>query len=236
MNLLLIQPDDLITGNRARISGRRLRHLLDVKKVSIGSELDAGLLNGKTGVARILSMTGNELELELDLFADPPTPLPLTMVLALPRPKMLRRIFQTIATMGIKELHLINSWRVEKSYWQTPFLAEENIREQLVLGLEQAMDTMLPEVHIKKLFKPFVEDEIKQIVGQSKGLVAHPTADISCPVGYNQPLTLAIGPEGGFIDYEIDKLVEAGFQPVTLGRRVLRVETAIPAILGRLFT
>ena len=60
--------------------------------------------------------------------------------------------------------------------------------------------------------------------------------DSPCPVGpLSSPVTLAVGPEGGFIDYEIGKLCEAGFQPVTLGSRILRVETAIPVILGRLF-
>jgi len=48
-------------------------------------------------------------------------------------------------------------------------------------------------------------------------------------------VTLAIGPEGGFIAEEIASLAKVGFQPVVLGPRILRVETAVAAILGRLF-
>ncbi len=236
MNLLLLQPDDLITPDRAIISGRRCQHLVDILKVSAGQSIKAGLLNGNIGQAVILTISKNQLELKLNFASEPPPPLPVTLILALPRPKMLRRILQTSTAMGIKEIYLINSWRVEKSYWQTPFLSREHIHQQLRLGLEQAVDTVLPNIHLKKRFKPFVEDELASIVGDTTALVAHPTAGNPCPAGFNQPLTLAIGPEGGFIDYEIDRLKEAGFQPVTLGQRILKVETAIPAILGRLYT
>jgi RsmE family RNA methyltransferase len=48
-------------------------------------------------------------------------------------------------------------------------------------------------------------------------------------------VTLAIGPEGGFIPYEIDLLKKHNFKATHVGERVLRVENAIPAIISRLF-
>ncbi len=236
MNLLLLQPDDLTAPDRAMVSGRRYRHLTEILNTSVGQSIKTGLLNHNIGEATVLSISNSAIELQLNLDSKPPPPLPLTLILALPRPKMLRRILQTSTAMGIKQIYLINSWRVEKSYWQTPFLSGDQIHQQLLLGLEQAVDTVLPTIQLKKRFKPFVEDELKAIVGKTSALVAHPAAGNTCPAGFNQPLTLAIGPEGGFIDYEIDRLKEIGFQPVTLGQRILRVETAIPAIIGRLYT
>jgi RsmE family RNA methyltransferase len=135
----------------------------------------------------------------------------------------------------VPKLILLNSYRVEKSFWQTPFLQPEAIREQLILGLEQARDTVLPEVLIEKRFKPFVEDQLSELVQGSLGLVGHPGDYPACPRALSQQVTLAIGPEGGWIPYEVEKLQAAGLQPVQLGPRILRVETAVTALLARLF-
>lgn len=163
-----------------------------------------------------------------------PPKLQLTLLLAMPRPKMFRRILQHCASLGVAEIILLNSYRVEKSFWQTPFLQPEVVRENLLLGLEQARDTVLPDVRVEKRFKPFVEDHLPALVGNSLGLVAHPGNYPPCPRAVSGPITLAIGPEGGWLPYEVDKLVDAGLQPVQLGERILRVETAVTALIGRL--
>ena len=236
MNLLLLEDSDFISGHQAILSDRRLKHLLEVQKINTGDTVKVGRINGNMGTAEILNITSEAVTLDVNLTERPPAPLPLTLILALPRPKMLRRIFQTIATMGVKRLYLINTWRVEKSYWQTPWLSDCAIREQLILGLEQGCDTVVPKIIIKKRFKPFIEDELPNIISNTKALVAHPTGTVLCPVALNQQTTLAVGPEGGFIDYEVAKFVEAGFQSISLGNRILRVETAIPVLLSKLFS
>jgi RsmE family RNA methyltransferase len=142
--------------------------------------------------------------------------------MALPRPKMLKRCIETIATLGVKELWLINSYRVDKSYWSTPLLHPERLHEHLLLGLEQSGDTRLPRVEVRKRFKPFVEDELPTLAHNTRALVAHPYNAAPCP-------------EGGFIAYEVEKLEQAGLQAIHLGPRILRVETAVPVLLSRLF-
>jgi RsmE family RNA methyltransferase len=236
MNLLLLEENDFTAANQVTLVGRRLNHLLNIHKIQLGDTLKAGQINGKMGTAEVLEITPSSVKLKTNLTASPPTPLPVTMILALPRPKMLRRIFQTIATMGVKKLYLVNTWRVEKSYWQTPWLESLAIREQLVLGLEQGCDTILPEVIIKKRFKPFLEDELPSIIKHSQAFVAHPENGIPCPIALDTHITLAVGPEGGFIDYEVTRLIETGFQSISLGNRILRVETTVPVLLSKLFS
>jgi len=235
MNLLLLEEADFIAADRVVLRDRRLTHMQEVHRSEVGDSLRVGRINGLMGSAELLRLEAGEAELRVTLDQTPPAKLPLTLVLALPRPKMLRRVFQTVATMGVSKVILVNSYRVEKSFWQTPFLEPEAIRENLILGLEQARDTVLPDIIIEKRFKPFVEDRLPAITEGTLGLVGHPGNYPECPRALSEPVTLAIGPEGGWIPYEIELLGKSGLQPVQLGERILRVETAVTALLARLF-
>ncbi len=236
MNLLLLEDGDFSAEDRVLLHGRRLKHLNEVHRAEAGDSLRIGRVGGAMGSGRILHLDADRAEIAIEsLDQRPPAKLPLTLLLALPRPKMLKRVLQTVASMGVPRLVLLNSYRVEKSFWQTPFLAPEAIREQLILGLEQARDTVLPEVSIEKRFKPFVEDRLPALAAGSLGLLGHPGDYPACPRAVEGAVTLAIGPEGGWIPYEVDKLQDAGLQPVQLGERILRVETAVTALLARLF-
>lgn len=235
MNLILLHPDDFIAPQKIRLSDYRFEHIRTVHKAQIGDNLRGGMLNGLCGTLTLLDYQPESVLLSFTEEAVPPAPLPVTLVMALPRPKMLKRSLQTISTMGVKKLYLINSVRVDKSFWSSPWLSEEKITEQLILGLEQAGDTLLPEVELRKRFKPFVEDELPSIIKGTRPLVAHPYQSQPCPAMSMEATTLAVGPEGGFIPYEIDKLQQIGFTSISLGARILRVETAVPALLSRLF-
>lgn len=235
MNLILLYNEDFIDNDRVIIHDRRYEHACQVLRVTHGKTLQVGLLNGHTGSGIVLFCGDSRLEMKVVLDQPPPSPLPVHIILALPRPKVLKRTLLGITSMGVKRITLINSWRVDKSYWQSPALEATAIREQLILGLEQARDTVLPEVLLQPRFKPFVEDVLPELIRGTCAMLAHPGSSLPCPANLGQAATLAIGPEGGFTDYELEKLVEAGLTPIHLGQRPLRVETAVPALIGRLF-
>ena len=234
MNLILLHDEDFTGDALVTLSGRRLQHVIEVHRAKVGDCLRVGRLGGLIGEGRVHSLTFNKLELEVSFNQPPPVSMPITLLLALPRPKMLKRVLQAVTSLGVKQFYLINSYRVEKSFWGSPMLETEKLQEHLLLGLEQACDTILPRVYLKQRFKPFVEDELATFTAGTSCFVAHPLASESCPIGCKGPLTLAIGPEGGFISYEVEKLQELGFLPVSLGPRILRVETAVPVLLSRL--
>lgn len=235
MNLLILRPEQVVDNHSAVVTDRQLQHMREVQKLIPGDSLRCGMLNGLMGTAKIISLSASEAELHVELNQEPPLQSDIHLILALPRPKVLRRTLQTITTLGIKQVTLINSYRVEKSYWQTPLLSAKKIEEQLILGLEQAGDTKLPEIFLAKRFKPFVEDNLPALLQNSSGLVAHPKANQPCPVGCpDDKSIIVIGPEGGFIDYEIEMLIKAGCKAVSIGPRILKVETAITSVVARL--
>ena len=234
MNLILLFDDDFLDDAHVRLHGRRLQHVTSVHRAAVGDTLTVGRMNGSAGRGVVTRLDGEALEMRVTLDASPPPPLPVTLVLALPRPKVLNRVLAGVSSMGVKRIFLINSWRVEKSYWKSPRTSEENLLMQRILGLEQARDTMLPTIEQRRFFRRFVEDELPAIAANTLALVAHPNAARECPRQVAQPVTLAIGPEGGFIAEEVASLERAGFTRVSLGERVLRVETAVTALIARL--
>jgi RsmE family RNA methyltransferase len=234
MNLLLFSDADRRTADTIQVSGWRLQHLVDIIGAQQGDSLRVGEIEGQMGLGRIIELGTDSATLQVVLTQPPPAKLPITVVLALPRPKMLRRILRTIAEAGVRDLHLVNSYRVEKSYWQTPALEPDTIRDYLLQGLEQAQDTKLPAVTLHRRFKPFVEDEFPTLVAKRRALLAQPGKYPLAPADSGVDSVLVIGPEGGFIPYEVEKLMAAGCSAVSLGSRILRVETAVNTMLGRL--
>ncbi|HEX7706016.1 MAG TPA: 16S rRNA (uracil(1498)-N(3))-methyltransferase [Thermoanaerobaculia bacterium] len=236
MNLILLQDGDFLDDEHVRLTGRKGEHIRVVHRPAEGDELTVGRIDGKLGRGRVLKVTAEAVDLRVVLDRDPPPPLPLTLVLALPRPKVLNRVVAAVTSMGVKRIFLMNAWRVEKSYWSSPRLSDENLLHQRLLGLEQgAVDTLLPQIETRRLFRPFVEGELAGISEGTMRLLAHPVADHECPRGLRESVTLVIGPEGGFIEPEVASLRQQGFEPVSIGQRVLRVETAVAALIGRLF-
>lgn len=235
MNLILLFPEDFEADDRVVLTGRRARYVREVHRARPGDRLCVGRVDDRIGTGVVRSLCVDHVELDVELEHPPPPPLPATLVLALPRPLVLKRVLIAVTSLGIKRVVLINPRRVDKSFWSSTALRPEAIREQLVLGLEQARDTRLPEVWQRPRFRPFVEDELPALAADGLGLIAHPGAGLPCPRQVSDPVTLAVGPEGGFSDYEVEAFEAVGFERIGLGERILRVETAVPALLARLF-
>ena len=163
----------------------------------------------------------------------PPAPLDVALVLALPRPPVLRRSLAAAASFGVKRIELVVSARVEKSFLQSHALDDEAIREQLVLGCEQARDTMLPVVRLHRRFGAFAEDVLPGLAAGRSGVVADVSGERAGANTWLTPALLAVGPEGGWVPDELERFARAGLRAVALGERALRVETALAVLLGR---
>ncbi|MBI5056358.1 MAG: 16S rRNA (uracil(1498)-N(3))-methyltransferase [Nitrospirae bacterium] len=233
MNIILFNETDYYQNRDAiRLSDHRFDHISEVLRSKKNDLLQVGLINGKLGTGKVIEITKQFIDISVTLDKDPPLPASLTLLLALPRPKILKRTLRHVTTLGVKKIFLINSFRVDKSYWQTPVLGREKIRDIFLNSLEQSCDTILPELSLKPLFKPFVEDELPDIIKNTIPVLAHPKAANKLVDTSGKHFTLAVGPEGGFIPYEINKLKECGFEEYNFGKRILPVETAVPGIIS----
>jgi len=235
MNIVLLKPGQIVNNDVWQIDNpRQLQHLRQHLELNVGDSLKVGIRQELRYLTEVLEISEQHIIVRPIQADTVPEKLPVHLILALPRPKVLRRIIMDAVTVGVERISLIHSYRVDKSYWQTPFL--QQLDDYVTLGLEQAGDTIAPEIQLYKRFKPFVEDVLPTWINAERpAYVAHPYAEQHMPYAIQHGCSLIIGPEGGFIPYEVELLKKNGCQAMSVGNRILRTETAVSNILGRLF-
>ena len=233
LNIILLRQSDWTYGQSVRLSDYRAQHIISIIQPALGQSLRVGLINGHKGIGTVTAIDQTTVQLDVALTEAPLTRHPTRLVLALPRPKMLRRILRTVAEFGVDELHLIHSYRVEKSFWQSPYLHKGKVEAALIQGLERAGDTILPVVTEHRRFKPFMEDSLSSIAAERDLVIAHPSGEHRLQTEDGQKRCLLVGPEGGFIDYEIELAQSLGATVAHLGNRIMSVDTAVCAVLAR---
>lgn len=232
--MILLFDNDFISGTeRVCISGRRFEHIKQFHQSQIGDTLSVGRLNGKMGKGVINQMDAGSLEMDVSFSREAPLPLDAILVLSLPRPPILKRVLFQSAMQGIKDIHLIHSYRVEKSYWNSSQLRSENVEENFILGLEQGCDTILPKVSMHKRFRPFAEDILPKVMQGRETIVAHPDQGVDRHEPIKAPAVVIVGPEGGFIDYEIEQFQNQKCKRYGLGQRILKVDCAVSVLISR---
>jgi len=235
VNLILLEPGALRDGC-TWLTGAQARHAVEVLRVTVGQDVRVGVIDGPRGTGRVTRLGDAGIELSCTLEATPPPEPDVDLLLALPRPKVMRRLWAQLAAMGVGRIILTNAARVERNYFDTHVLDPAEYRPLLVEGLQQAQDTRLPRVSIHRRFRPLIEDELDTLSSDGRRLVAHPStgaAPLAWPTGAARVL-MAIGPEGGWDDYEVRLLETHGFTPAHLGSRTLRTDTACIALLAAL--
>ena len=232
MNQIIIHPEELDAGQRVVLTDRRAEHVLRVLGAKPGDTVKIGLLGGLRGYGEICYVGEGKVSLQCRFDVPALVRTGITLVVALPRPKVVRRLFAPLAACGVETVIFTNASKVERVYFDTHWLQPAHYGPLCLEGLEQSGETHLPEVRIAKRLKPLVEDELSHWEGSKYAL--HP-GGAACPalaIRPRWPVLLAIGPEGGWIDYEIDLFRAHGFTCVTLGERVLRSDVAIYTMVG----
>jgi len=244
VNLLLLEPVEVSADGVSLMSGARARHLRDVLRVQPGHSVRIGLIDGALGTGIVLSLGDGTVRLHCTFEAAIPARPSVDLLLALPRPKVVRRLWAQVAALGVGQIILTNAERVERNYFDTHVLEPEFYRPLLVEGLQQARDTRIPVVSIHRRLKVLVEDDLDDLFPRGARLVAHPGSDTTFAAALGETAAsqsgeqaralLAVGPEGGWNDFELQLLHAHGFRTVGMGARTLRSDTACVALLALL--
>jgi 16S rRNA (uracil1498-N3)-methyltransferase len=236
VNLIVLEPGEVGEAGEVSLSDHRADHLLHILKVVPGDSVRVGILDGPRGVGHVRSIADGSVELRATFDTMAPSRPRVDLLLALPRPKVMRRLWAQIAALGVGRIILTNAERVERHYFDAHVLTPAVYRPLLIEGLQQARDTRLPTVSIHRRFKVLVEDELDGLFPSGLRLVAAPAAErtVAALVGETDEgrTLLAVGPEGGWNDFEKDLLETHGFRPVGMGPRTLRTDTACIALLA----
>jgi RsmE family RNA methyltransferase len=236
VNLIILEPGEISESGDVALSGPRAAHLMHVLHVEPGHQVRVGVLDGPRGSATIQSVADGAIILRCALEREIPPRPAVDLLLAVPRPKVMRRLWAQIAALGVGRIMLTNAEKVERNYFDTHILSTETFRPLLIEGLQQARDTRLPQVSVHRQFKVLVEDQLDHLAGAGVRIVADPSAQRSVSEVIDarpgERALLAIGPEGGWNRYELDLLGAHGFQPVGMGPRTLRTDTACIAMLA----
>lgn len=241
MNFIILTDDDETGDGRYRLTDHRADHIRSILKLGYEDHVLVGLLDGPHGKAYIHKIDDDEVILECEQLRLDGHPIPeVTLICALPRPQILRKVLYVSAMMGVYALHLVRANRVEKSFFETKLLEPEHYRPYLLEGLSQGRLTRMPAVHIHDRFRIFFEDAWPQIAASGSTNIVQVLASPESSTGLhdlcNRPcdrVAIAIGPEGGWVPFEVDTIERAGFRPCTLGRWTLRVEYAVTAALSQ---
>ncbi len=221
-----------LVSNHAVLSGAEAHHLLHVMRAKVGTRVT--LFDGsgwefdavveRTGRSEVeLAIAGRE---EIDREAR----IAVTLGVALPKGDRQKWLVEKVVELGVARLVPLET---ERGAAQPVENALERLRRGVIEACKQCGRNRLMAITEPKAWREFL-DESRNVACR---LVAHPGQAPLCKHGARsvpgEIAMLAVGPEGGFTDEEVALAVAQGWQPVDLGPRILRVETAAVALAAR---
>ena len=237
MNRILFERGEIADGI-ATCGGVRAEHILNVLHGEVGQTLKTGEVDGLVGTGEIVEIVrggGDPLvRVKVDHSERGLEP-GFDLILAPPRPRVMKRLMPQLASLGVGTIVLVGAKKVEKDFWGATLLKEENYRPLLVDGLMQAGTSVVPRMETRRNFRRFVGDELDSLFPTANRVVGHPGGAPNAPAQKPGRLLLAVGPEGGWTDDEVSLLESHGFSRYSLGSRILRTDTALVALLARLW-
>ena len=157
MNSLIVFPEEMKDAQLAILSGARAKEVLKLHELRPGIKIAASLLGHLRGKALVSEVSGEQVILQCEFINAPPKRQAIEIILAIPRPQTIKKVLNFCAVAGLEAVNFVLAENTQKSYLQSKSLKEEEIKRQIVLGLEQAYDCIPPRVAIFHRLKDFLD-------------------------------------------------------------------------------
>lgn len=238
MNICLFSPEEIL--NPLDIQDERAQHILKILHKKEGESFSAGIIGNQAGTAVIKKISveekkssdgkkifkGGKIYFDFKPESDGKKLYPLKMIIGFPRPIQLKRLLRDMASLGVQEVHLTGTELGEKSYLKSDLATKGEAEKFLLDGSVQAGSTQVPKLFIHQTLKNCLE----QIELEGKLLALdniEPSKSLSCALKEKtQKAVAAIGSERGWTNYERQLFRQNGFELLSMGKRILRTETA----------
>ncbi|MBY0413227.1 MAG: RsmE family RNA methyltransferase [Bdellovibrionales bacterium] len=226
-SLILKNSDGLIRDPKV------ITHLHETLKANVGDSFKCTILNVGLALGTITNLSSAECQLKLtDITPAPPQWF--NLVVGISRPQTSKKVLEHATTFGAKKIHFFKAALSEKSYLDSKVFDENESREYLLAGLSQsALYDSIPEVKVDK-YNPAdsYQNETQKFILDLNA--TENFLDLAPSISFDTPVTLAIGPERGFISEDIARFHQAGFKSVKISSSILRVEHAIYSAVSQL--
>lgn len=227
-----------IQGNRIVITGDDVNHIKNVLRMKVGEEI--AVSNGEDGKEYRcgIASIGDEIVCTLRFIKEDGVELPtkITLFQGLPKADKMELIVQKAVELGAYEVVPVSMTRsivklddkkqkTKITRWQSIAEAAAKQSKRSIIPQIQPVMTMKQALsYAKEMDMLFVPYELADDMEKTRELFEE--------VKPGQHIGFFIGPEGGFDEAEIQLALDSGAQPITLGKRILRTETAGMTVLS----
>ena len=233
-----VEPDQ-ISDKSVIITGEDVNHIKNVIRLKVGDEISiSNGIDGRDYRCGIASMTDTEILCELRFIKEDGVELPSKVYLfqGLPKGDKMELIIQKLVELGVFEIIPVAMKRrvvkLDDKKAKSKIVRWQSISEA---AAKQSKRGVVPQIHDVMSFQTALEYaqtmdvklvpyEMEETLDGASGMAG--TKKIIEGLKPGQSVAVFIGPEGGFEESEIQAAIDAGMKPITLGKRILRTETA----------
>ena len=231
--------EEQINGEKAYIEGSDVNHIANVLRMKPGEELLISVKGDWDYLCKIVDIETDRVNLKvLESMEQRELPVNITLLQGIPKSDKLEMIIQKAVELGVSEIIPVKTKRVVVKIDEKKVDTKVNRWNAIAeSAAKQSKRSIIP-----KVYEPISIDNALEIVKDfGVKLIPYENADgidktrkILDNMDKTKNIAVFIGPEGGFEESEVERIKNSGFEVITLGKRILRTETAGLALLSNI--